>query len=570
MAEQVTPGGAGTHNPQTPPPAAAPTGNMWAYILGDLGVPNTVDNQAVLALWAQQEGDGLSYFNPFNIDSSEGQPSTSYRSQGPGATTIYRFDNLGDGVKATVAYLKQANFADFREALKKGSDPAELARALNYSIGQDGAWGAQVAKTGYPATVMAWGLHDGPGPESQFALGDPTAAGGHGVAAGAPPATSATGALGAPPTYGPPTGHGWDLSMLQYLSPGLQKTAWEALDKYDSKGAAYDRTVVTDLKNQYPQYAWLFDTPEFKTILTVGSILNLSPDIVQGMIVHTAWWNNTSVWMRYAEEITHGDRATALAMISSATATVDRIAAQLGEKLTGKEVSDIALNYFRNNAGSGGTISDSTDAIDTVTRQILAVLNVRKQGVATGGDVSTLADNFQKLAGQYMYKLTPAQLDNWVQRSLQGKLGGGVGPNKAMTGGDFGQASLTTGAEAAMEQFLKSQAAIQYPFMKEQIAEGVTPAQYIAPYSNAAAETLQMAPTTAQTEFLPGGKFAFALGQKDGKTGALQPMSLANFTDQLRSNPKFGYQYTDNAQQNAWTEGAQLLRAFGAISGSVA
>jgi hypothetical protein len=103
--------------------------------------------------------------------------------------------------------------------------------------------------------------------------------------------------------------------------------------------------------------------------------------------------------------------------------------------------------------------------------------------------------------------------------------------------------------------------------MKDAINSGITPYAWADPYRQEASQILEKNPNEIN---MNNSEFQFALTQGDPKTGAKQPLSLADFRSKLMSDPKYGYQYTNQAQQAAWTTGAELLRGFGAISGQVA
>jgi hypothetical protein len=290
---------------------------------------------------------------------------------------------------------------------------------------------------------------------------------------------------------------------------------------------------------------------------------NGSPDFLSGAQAYFENWLKDWATNHYknlgpgvmAAAIAKGETPAQFMNVLAATQSeAYKTAASLGIKLSGNDLYNIALQVTKKNAENGETGTDAAITDPEITRGITALANIKKQGVNTGGDVSTLADSYQKIAGQYLQAMTPAQLDTYLQNSM---------------GTDVGQGNFTTGATSAFEQQMKNAAIAKYPYMKEQIAEGTTPAQFIAPYATAASNLLEIAPTVAQSE-LANGKLSFALEQKDPKTGAPTPMSIADFKQELMSNPQYGYQFTDQAVKSAYTIGAELARSLGVISGGVA
>lgn len=543
--------------------------SIWNQILTAAGIAPSNAATEFLALWSQGEGGLTEYrtpgdassgsiYNPFNITYAYGQKTVG---QGGAQGDIQYFANEAAGVAASAAWLKQeAYLAPVREALASGN-MNKMYQAVN-SVRT--TLGGSTVSADYPPLAHAYLTGTGPAASGVYATGNPppppdststpnsTANASSSVAddntaagiAGADVSSSVT-----PITGGPLVNlTGWDITGLP-----TDRQA-EARQFLGTVTQATMNSFIQTFNSDYPQYSFLLQIPQLKTILVFGSLSGMTPDGVMGMIRTTSWWQTTSVNARYYQELKGTDPATALSAVMSGQAAVARTAATLGVNLSAQQISNLGLKVAENSMGSTGTIPDTGYTQDQITRAVVNEADIAKQGVGTGGDVSTLADNFQKLAGQYMYNLTTPELDNWVQRSIQG---------------DYNQSGFTTGASSAFEQFLKQQAVKEYPWMKEQIAEGVTPNQIIAPYASAASSILEIAPTVAQTELTGNGKFAFALGQKNPKTQMQEPMSVADFRQELMSNPKYGYQYTNQAQQSAWTTGAELLRSFGAIAGSV-
>ena len=582
--------------------------SIWDQILVGLGITPTPGAANALAAWSQSEGGLTEYVtpgqessgsinNPFNITDSYGEPAGNTGTQGD----IKVFKTIDSGVKATIAWFKQESsngnyLTPVVKALATGN-VQQIAQSVNSVSGILGGTANHVPIQGYPPVLQAY-ANGGAGPSGVYATGQsaPQPAGTEGTGGGvgnptpqgvapgnsaadtsvsttpgvagqvpvppAPPPTEPAAALGpagmlhagvgAPGSAQPGQ---WDYSV--FTNQAMQKQAQQLFAQFDADPAKY-QTLMSQFATQYSQYQFLMDIPEFKTILTYGALAQATPDTVMGMIENTNWWKTTNTNARYFEYLNGTDHAEAMHMVASQVGAVNRTAASLGIQLTSQEVNAIAFNIAKNNAGSNGTVPDSGYTQDQITRAVTSYADsayFKQHGTGTGGDISTLADNFQKLAGAYLYQMNPQELDSWVQKSMAG---------------DYNQGGFTTGATSAFEQFLKANAIKQYPWMTEQINEGVTPNQVIAPYSNAAAQILEISPTVAQTQLTGNGKLAFALGQKDPKTQQVQPMTVADFSNALKTDPKYGYQYTNAAQQSAWTTGAELLRSFGAISGSVA
>jgi len=298
--------------------------------------------------------------------------------------------------------------------------------------------------------------------------------------------------------------------------------------------------------------AWAMKDPELAAIMVWGGMQSVDNDLIQGALDNTNFWKTHSANQRYAIAIQNQDPATWRRVLASSRATIARVAAGIGVTLTGAELAKMAIRYASDNMGSTGTIPDSGVNTDQIVAMVQSQYNFKKMGLTTGGDVSSLADSYEKLAGQYMVPMSKNAIGAHVQAAIHN---------------DYNQPGFITGQDSAFEQYLKQQAVNKYPYMKDAIDSGITPYQWADPYRQEASSILEKNPNEID---MNSPEFQNALTSIDKKTGQKQPMSLADFRQELMTNAKYGYQYTNQAQQAAWTTGAELLRSFGAISGSVA
>jgi len=95
-------------------------------ILRGIGAPITAANIATLVGWERAEGGNAS-FNPFNTTLSE-PGATSYNSVG-----VRNYVSEAQGIRATVDTLKSSYYANVVAELRKGNDPAGVARAVGAS-----------------------------------------------------------------------------------------------------------------------------------------------------------------------------------------------------------------------------------------------------------------------------------------------------------------------------------------------------------------------------------------------------------------------------------------------------
>ena len=125
----------------------------------------------------------------------------------------------------------------------------------------------------------------------------------------------------------------------------------------------------------------------------------------------------------------------------------------------------------------------------------------------------------------------------------------------ALTGG------MLNGVAVSGDQLLqKAQLAAkgQFSHLAEQIDGGLSLDDIFRNYQSYAADVLELDPN--QIDFTRDPKWAEAFGTKE--TGQL---SLGEWTNRLKTDPKFGWQYTKQANQQAEDVALSLARAFGKV-----
>ena len=98
-----------------------------------------------------------------------------------------------------------------------------------------------------------------------------------------------------------------------------------------------------------------------------------------------------------------------------------------------------------------------------------------------------------------------------------------------------------------------------YPHLKDSIDAGVTLEDLSANYKQIAARTLELDPSQVDM----GLKFNEALNYT--KDGAPRMLSLAEWETELRTNDKYKYSFTKQANQDATDIGLSIARAFGKV-----
>jgi hypothetical protein len=99
-----------------------------------------------------------------------------------------------------------------------------------------------------------------------------------------------------------------------------------------------------------------------------------------------------------------------------------------------------------------------------------------------------------------------------------------------------------------------------YPHLKDSIDAGVTLEDLAANYKQIAARTLELDPSQVDM----GLKFNEALNYT--RDGQARMLSLSEWETELRTNDKYKYSFTKQANQDATDIGLSIARAFGKVA----
>lgn len=160
---------------------------------------------------------------------------------------------------------------------------------------------------------------------------------------------------------------------------------------------------------------------------------------------------------------------------------------------------------------------------------------------ATTGSALSTKDSLNSLAQNYMLPMSTETLDSW---------------GKSISSG--------TSTLADFENTLKTQAGGLYPFMKGTI-NSITPADYFSPLKSMIQKNLEINPS--QIDFNdPSGKWMNLVTSKDPKTGENVARNLSDSIKEMRTNPIYGYDYTQGAKDSAYELGSNIrsMMGFGA------
>lgn len=271
--------------------------------------------------------------------------------------------------------------------------------------------------------------------------------------------------------------------------------------------------------------AWFMDVPEIKAELTQMARDGITdPAEARRRISATQWYKNTASSARLWHAKERSDPASAMSDITEQTDFLQAQADQLGVTVEPARLRYIAESSLR----FGWSPSQ-------INRAIAAEFRYDPKSKVQATKVVEMKEQAKK----YLVPLSDEAIQTWATGLMSGQ---------------FNQASY--------DQYLKDTAKSLFPQLVSAIDQGMTVAEYVDPYKQIAAQTLEMNPDTI--DFMDP-KWRQAFDQKDDK-GNRTIMTLSEWSSKIRTDKTYGYDKTQRGVQEASQFANSLLRKFGAIA----
>lgn len=280
---------------------------------------------------------------------------------------------------------------------------------------------------------------------------------------------------------------------------------------------------ATLARQLYGYLAAYLDDPEIGPILKQAAAEGWSADRLAGALSPTSWWQTTQESARKFDAKLKTDRASADADVAGAVAQIQSEALQLGLTIDPARLQEIALNSVR---------------LGWNDAQLRKALGAEAQRNPDEIAKTQLA-NLNSMASDYGLTFSPDQLQKW--------------------------ASDVIGGTATTQQFqshLIDLASGKYPTISDALAKGTTVKQFMDPYVSQMASALELNPNAID---LTDPKWTAVLNGVDAK-GNRMPMSIDQAVSFVRSQPQYGWNRTDQANQQAASFAARLGQMFGAAA----
>lgn len=306
---------------------------------------------------------------------------------------------------------------------------------------------------------------------------------------------------------------------FQTKNKPVDDMAW--MDEFKKTYAAYSDWTTNDVIDHFGQ--------DFVDILKEAVNTEFTDEEIQARIKGTQYFKSITD-SQY--KFDGASSAVQNGLIQSARDAIVKDYADVG--LSQTDIDEIARKVARNGLTTTGV------------KQAVYQYAFRKPEAATtptspaqtrnaleGGD----ADAIRQAARAYGYSVSDAEMQ------------------AALTGGMYNGVAVTK--DSILQKAQKS-AKGKYFHLADQIDAGLSLEDIFSGYRNYAADALEIDPN--QIDFTKDSKWARAFGTKE--TGQ---MSLTDWTQMIKTDPTFGWQYTKQANQQATDVALTLARAFGKV-----
>jgi hypothetical protein len=280
----------------------------------------------------------------------------------------------------------------------------------------------------------------------------------------------------------------------------------------------------------YPQYyAIVRNIPEIASLLERAVAESFTPEEFQAQLEQTGWWQQTTASAREWEISGQRDPATQQRLLDEQRLNVRSIALNT----FGVNLSDESLNRLSEDSLKYGWSSAFlSNAIGDLATQSTAGVSQLRQGY--------IGQNIRQTARKYGVTLSDVTFNSFVNR-------------------------IAVGQETAdsFENYALNIARVLYPTLQSQFDAGLTFDDAVDPYRQIAASTLELAPD--QIDFTDPKWLTPITYMPDPATGQQRLMNLAEWGKELRTNRAYGYEFTTNAKNQAYSVVETLGNLFGRI-----
>ena len=288
---------------------------------------------------------------------------------------------------------------------------------------------------------------------------------------------------------------------------------------------AIQKDALTAAKELYGSFYGIIEgNEEIKKLVLEAYLNKWTREKFFATLPNTQWYNNTDQFVRTFDIDEAADPATMRTKIARQAAQIKETALQKGVRLPETSLQTLARNSLRY-------------GWDELTLANAIGAEVFKAVPSSDLSRSYITQSARTTANQYGIALSESTILDWTQRILSG-----------------------TESDQTYKDYLLNQAKILYPALSDSFDRGLSFGMITSPYAEKAAQILEI--PVSQIDFTDP-KFAAAFTSKDS-SGNQTLMTYGEWSDYLKSDPAFGYEYTDGAKNDALDLVGRIARLFGA------
>lgn len=271
-------------------------------------------------------------------------------------------------------------------------------------------------------------------------------------------------------------------------------------------------------------YEIIKDNPSLLTLVKEAIRNDWSPEKFRYELQQTEWWKTTVSSDREWQIKKETDPASAQQEVARRVEYVRSEALNLGVRLSDSQLAKLAEDSLR----FGWNDQLLSNAIGSEA--------VRSSGGQTQLVQGFYGQNVRTAASDYGVPVSDSFVNDWVSKIAMGQE-----------------------TQGSYEAYLRDLSKNMYPALSSGFDRGLTFKSMVEPYAQFASRVLEI--PTSQMDFTDP-KWSTAFNAKDEK-GNATTMSYGEWMDYLRSDPKFGWEYTDNARSEVYNVALQLGQMFG-------
>lgn len=308
-----------------------------------------------------------------------------------------------------------------------------------------------------------------------------------------------------------------------------------------STATSVGNDAINAVQAQYPDLAWLLSVPEVAPLIIQAANTNMDPNAFKAEFESTNWYKTSSQSVRNWIAETQTDPAQAQSDLQAQESTIFATISTLGVGALPQQVTWLAQQSL----AFGWTDQQIKDHIsssiqyDKAGNPFLSINGISAAGGTTPGTLQADASSIQAEAAKYLVPISDTTAQSF---------------SKALANG--------TMDVSGVDAYLQSQAESLYPSISAAIKSGVTPADYVSPYKEVAAQLLGVSPNSID---MTQAKWNRALSQP-GQGGVPQAMSLYDWQQLLMQDPQYQYMNSINAKDRASSIAQGLGEMFGKVA----